>query len=137
MTALEDITQQSAGTLAEALGIEITGVDGRNVLGRMPVDKRTVQIHGVLHGGASVAFAETLASIGANLLVDYPRKYCVGVEINANHVTSVKSGWVEGIASPLKIGARIQVWDIRITGSRHELVCVSRLTLAVIDKKDR
>lgn len=136
VSILEELKKRSTGTLAESLGMEITGIDGQSVLGRMPVDKRTFQISGLLHGGASAALAETLGSIGANLQVDFPREQCVGVEINANHLKSVSSGFVHGVASPVKIGRRLQVWDIRIMNDDNELVCVSRLTVAVVGKKD-
>lgn len=135
LSTAEEINQRFANTLVSALGIEITAIHEQAVHGRMPVDKRTIQAHGSLHGGASVAFAETLGSVGANLQVNYPDEYCVGAEINANHLTSVNSGWVHGVATPLKIGKRLQVWDIQIKNDHNELVCVSRLTVAIIPKK--
>jgi 1,4-dihydroxy-2-naphthoyl-CoA hydrolase len=119
------------GTMIEHLGIEITGVDDTRICGRMPVDHRTIQPLGTLHGGASAALAESLASIGGSLLVDYPNQVCVGLEINANHLKRVTGGYVHGTATPLRIGARTQVWDIRITDDQGDLVCVSRMTLAV------
>jgi 1,4-dihydroxy-2-naphthoyl-CoA hydrolase len=136
LSMLEEIRKRCPGTLCEALGIEITGVEGQNVLGRMPVDRRTVQMMGVLHGGASAALAETLGSVGANLVVDFPKQHCVGVEINANHLKSARSGWVYGIARPVKIGRSLHVWDIRITNESNELICVSRLTVAVIRSRN-
>ncbi|UOQ71781.1 hotdog fold thioesterase [Hymenobacter cellulosilyticus] len=132
-----DLAQLNAwcrNTLGEHLGIEITEVGDRLLVGRMPVDHRTHQPMGLLHGGASVALAETLGSIGAALQVDVRKKACVGLEINANHLKGVHSGWVVGRATALHVGRSTQVWEIRIT---HEetgmLVCVSRITMAVID----
>ena len=100
----------------------------------MPVDHRTKQPYGLLHGGASVALAETLGSIGSALVVDQSKFNCVGLEINANHLRSVRDGFVTGIARPIHIGASTHVWDIRITDQRDKLVCISRLTVAVIKK---
>ncbi len=100
--------------------------------GTMPVDARTHQPHGILHGGASVALAETLGSVAANMSVDPTKFRCVGLEINANHISPVKSGIVTGVARPLHVGRTTQVWEIRITSDQGKLVCVSRLTMAVI-----
>jgi len=134
---LEEVKSWTAArpTLADALGMEITAVTADYVEGRMPVDGRTHQPMGLLHGGASVAFAETLGSIAAALrLPDRTRQAAVGLEINANHLKGVRGGWVRGRATPLHVGRATQVWEIRIT---HEetgvLVCISRITLAVID----
>ena len=124
----------SRPTLADALGMELTDVTAESVEGRMPVDGRTHQPMGLLHGGASVAFAETLGSIAASLRVDRTKQACVGLEINANHIKGVRDGWVRGRATPVHVGRATQVWEIRIT---HEesgaLVCISRITMAVID----
>jgi uncharacterized protein (TIGR00369 family) len=132
-----DLAQLNAwcrNTLGEHLGIEITEVGDQLLVGRMPVDHRTHQPMGLLHGGASVALAETLGSIGAALQVDVRKKACVGLEINANHLKGVHSGWVVGRATAIHVGRSTQVWEIRIT---HEetgvLVCISRITMAVID----
>ena len=133
---LEEVKSWTASrpTLADALGMEITEVHADYLEGRMPVDGRTHQPMGLLHGGASVAFAETLGSIAAALRVDRTKQACVGLEINANHLKGVRSGWVRGRATALHIGRSTQVWEIRIT---HEetgaLVCISRITMAVID----
>ena len=120
--------------MAEALGIEFTEVGEQYLCGRMPVDARTHQPMGLLHGGASVALAETLGSVGALLQVDPARQACVGIEINANHIKSVRNGYVYGRATAVHIGRKTQVWDIRITTEGGELVCVSRLTIAVLDR---
>jgi 1,4-dihydroxy-2-naphthoyl-CoA hydrolase len=102
------------------------------VSGRMPVDERTTQPYGLLHGGASVAFAESLGSLAGSFHVDWKKEAVVGIEINANHLKSIRSGWVYGKATPVRIGKRFQVWDINITNEDKEAVCVSRLTLAVV-----
>lgn len=122
-----------AGTMMEALGIEFLEAGPDFVRARMPVDGRTRQIHGVLHGGASAAFAETLGSVGAHLAVDAGVR-CVGVEINANHIASVSDGFVLGEARPIHLGRATQVWDIRIHSDAGRLACVSRLTIAVLPK---
>ena len=101
----------------------------------MPVDKRTIQPYGLLHGGASVAFAESLGSFAGSLHINWEKEAVVGVEINANHLKSIRSGWVFGKATPIKIGKKIQVWNIDITNEKEDLICVSRLTLAVINQK--
>lgn len=122
-------------TLGEHLGMQFTEIGDDFIRGTMPVDHRTHQPYGLLHGGASVALAETLGSVGAALTVDHEKWMCVGIEINANHVRSVRSGVVTGTAKPIHIGATTQVWDIRITDERDKLVCVSRLTVAVLKRK--
>jgi 1,4-dihydroxy-2-naphthoyl-CoA hydrolase len=122
-------------TLLDALGIEITRITEDEIVGTMPVDGRTHQPMGLLHGGASVALAETLGSIGANLCVDPKTHYCVGLDINANHISGVREGIVTGTARPLHVGRTTQVWEIRITSEQGKLVCVSRLTMAVVAKK--
>jgi len=99
----------------------------------MPVDARTWQPYGLLHGGASVTLAETLGSVGANCVVDDSRFFCVGQEINANHLRGVRSGRVTGTARPIHVGGRSQVWEIRIEDDKGRLACISRLTLAVVE----
>ena len=134
---LEEVKRWTASrpTLADALGIEITAVAADCVEGRMPVDGRTHQPMGLLHGGASVALAETLGSLAAaTRLPDRTKQACVGLEINANHIKGVREGWVRGRATPVHIGRSTQVWEIRITHEETEaLVCISRITMAVID----
>jgi len=122
-------------SLASAIGLEITDVNEREVCGKIPVDHRTMQAFGLLHGGASVALAETLGSIAGNMQVNSDIEMVVGIEINANHVKSVRKGWVHGKATPIKVGRRIQVWEINIVNDDDELISVSRLTLAVVPKK--
>jgi 1,4-dihydroxy-2-naphthoyl-CoA hydrolase len=119
-------------TMAEHIGIEITEVGEDFIKARMPIDHRTRQPYGLLHGGASVAFAETLGSLGAAFVIDRERHNAVGLEINANHVRGVREGFVTGIARPLHIGKTTHVWEIRITDERDKLVCVSRITVAII-----
>ena len=121
-------------TMAEHLGIEFTEVGEDFIKGRMPVDNRTLQPYGLLHGGASVALAETLGSVGAAFVVDRRLYNAVGLEINANHVRGVREGFVTGIARPIHTGKSTQVWEIRITDERDKLVCISRLTVAIIPK---
>jgi len=132
--SLETLNAGGAGTLMGPLGIEFTEIGEDFVRGTMPVDARTHQPYGLLHGGASVALAETLGSMGANMCVDSSRYLCVGQEINANHLKSVRSGHVTGTARPLHVGTRSQVWSIEIVSDSGALVCVSRLTIAVIPR---
>ncbi|MFD6054298.1 hotdog fold thioesterase [Agromyces sp. NPDC060279] len=130
--SLEWANSRSDGTAITSLGIEMTELTDDSLKGRMPVDGRTRQPGGVLHGGASVALAETLASWGASMTVDPEQYYCVGMEINANHVRPVAEGWVYGEARPLTRGRTTQVWDIRITDEQGRPVCISRCTMAVL-----
>ena len=131
------ISDRSKDTMVSALGIEITDLGDKYISGKMPVDERTKQPFGLLHGGASAAFAETLGSIGAGNQVNLEQYSVVGIELNSSHLKAVKSGWVYGKATPIRIGRTIQVWDINITNEKDEAVCKSRLTLAVIKKNDR
>ena len=131
------ISDRSKGTMVSTLGIEITDLGDEYISGKMPVDERTKQPFGLLHGGASAAFAETLGSLGAGNQVDLEQYSVVGIELNSSHLKAVKSGWVYGKATPIRIGRTIQVWDINITNQKDEAVCKSRLTLAVIKKNDR
>ena len=136
---LEDARSSFEGArdLAHHLGIELTAVGPEFLSGSMPVDERTRQPFGLLHGGASVALAETLGSVAANLCVDSTKTYCVGQEINANHVRSARSGRVTGTARPIHLGSRSQVWEIRIEDEAGRLVCISRLTMSVIEAPGR
>ena len=122
----------SANTMMEALGIRITAVGDDWLSGSMPVDSRTHQPYGLLHGGASVALAETLGSTAAMLTLDPEKELAVGLDINANHIRGVRSGTVTGTAKALHIGRTTQVWEIRIENEEGALVCISRITMAVI-----
>ena len=119
-------------TMGEHLDIEITEIGENFLKARMPVDNRTRQPYGLLHGGASATLAETLGSVASAFVIDQQRYYCVGLEINANHIRSVKEGYVYGITTPLHLGRTTHVWDIRIYDEREKLVCVSRLTVAIL-----
>ncbi|WFR73958.1 hotdog fold thioesterase [Prescottella defluvii] len=134
---IEIANEKGTDTLNANLGIEITEMTENSLKGRMPVDERTKQPAGVLHGGASVAFAETLASWAAISSVDRSRFHCVGMEINANHVRPVSSGWVYGEATPLALGRRTHVWEIKIVNDEGKLVCVARCTMAVLETPSR
>lgn len=132
---VERVKEWCKNTMIEHLGIEITEVGEGFLCARMPVDQRTHQPMGLLHGGASVVLAESLASMGAALKVDLTKKACVGLEINANHLRSACEGWVYGKATPIHVGRSTQVWETKVTNEAGELVCISRMTVAVIDKK--
>ena len=121
-------------TMAELLGIEWVELGTDFIRARMPVDHRTRQPYGLLHGGASVALAETIGSVGAAMTVDQEKFIAVGLEINANHVRSARSGFVTGTAKPVHRGASTQVWDIRIADEQEKLICISRLTVAILKK---
>jgi len=121
-------------SLPKHLGIEFTEIGADFLRGRMPVDERTKQPYGILHGGASVALAETLGSTAAGLVVDPDKYRMVGQEINANHVRAVSNGFVIGTARPHHVGKRSHVWEIRITDEQERLVCISRLTMFVLEK---
>ena len=131
---LANLKEIGKGTLLEALGIEITELGEGRVVATMPVDHRTHQPFGLLHGGASVALAETVASIGAYALVDQEKESVVGLEINANHIRAVRSGIVTATGTVLHRGKTTMVWDIKIVDEQQRLVCVSRCTIAIIKK---
>jgi 1,4-dihydroxy-2-naphthoyl-CoA hydrolase len=131
-TDLARLNGWSQNTLMEALGIRMTAVGDDWLQGTMPVDRRTHQPYGLLHGGASVALAETLGSTAAMLTLDAEKERAVGLDINANHMRGVLSGTVTGTARPLHIGRSTQVWEIRIEDEAGKLVCISRLTMAVV-----
>jgi len=132
--SLEGLNRDCANSAIGRLGIEITELGEDFVRGTMPVDDRTRQPFGLLHGGSSVLLAETLASWAANLCLDDPKKQqAVGVEINANHIRAVRSGVVTGTARPVHVGRATQVWDVRVEDEQGRLVCVSRLTVAIRD----
>lgn len=134
---LRKIEERTGNTMVSTLGIEITDFGEEYLCGKMPVDDRTKQPFGLLHGGASVALAETLGSMGAGMHVDLENYSVVGIEINSSHLKAMKDGWVYGKAIPIRIGRKIQVWDINIKDEKDNMVCKSRLTLAVIKKNDK
>jgi len=131
----EILNESSKNSMVEHLGIVYTEVGKDFISAKMPVDHRTHQPLGLLHGGASVALAETLGSVAATFSVDHNTYNCVGVEINANHVKSVRKGWVYGTTKPIHLGKSTHIWEIKIINESGALVCISRLTLAVIKKK--
>jgi 1,4-dihydroxy-2-naphthoyl-CoA hydrolase len=132
---LERINAWNAGSLVEHLGMRITEVGNDYVRGTMPVDARTRQPFGLLHGGASVALAESLGSLAGTMCIDATQEMAVGLDINANHMRAVTEGVVTGTARPLHLGRSTQVWEIRIEDERGKLVCISRLTLAVVPRQ--
>lgn len=132
---LAEVRQLEQNNMFSHIGIELTEITEAGIGGKMPVDHRTTQPMGLLHGGASCVLAESLGSTGAHLVIDTEKFYCVGLEINANHVRSVTKGFVYGFAKPIHLGKTTQIWNIEITDERKKLVCISRLTMAVIEKK--
>ena len=133
--SLDSLNEMASGTMAESLGIEFTEIAADHLVATMPVDHRTVQPYGLLHGGASAALAETLGSVGSGLIIDHDKQMCVGIEINANHIRGIKSGFVHGKAYPLHLGTSTHVWEIKIFDEHEHLVCASRLTVAILEKR--
>jgi 1,4-dihydroxy-2-naphthoyl-CoA hydrolase len=127
---------RSSGTkhLADALGITLVELTKERVVATMPVDERTRQPFGILHGGASVALAETVASLAATMNADLEKSYVVGLEINANHIRAKRDGLVTGTATPIHVGRSTQVWEVKIVDEQQRLICVSRCTLAVVPR---
>jgi 1,4-dihydroxy-2-naphthoyl-CoA hydrolase len=134
LQTVEELNGNRPGTLIENLGILFTEIGDDFVRATMPVDPRTVQPYGLLHGGASVALAETLGSMGATMCVDTDEYQVVGQEINANHVRAARSGLVTGTARAVHLGGRTHVWSIEIVNDAKKLVCISRITMAVIKR---
>ena len=132
--SLDLLNTMSAHTMVQHLGIQFIEIGSNYLVAKMPVDHRTHQPMGLLHGGASVALAETLGSVAAHCTVDLSKFYCVGLEINANHLKSARDGYVYGTARPIHVGRSTQVWEIRIENEKQELVCISRITMAVLAK---
>lgn len=128
---LEQMREMHRDTAESQLGIEFTAIGPDWLSARMPVDRRTVQPFRLLHGGASVLLAEAVGSCAANMCVDQRSAFCVGLDVNANHVRGVRNGWVTGTARPLHIGKTTHVWEIRIVDQSNRLVCAARLTIAV------
>ena len=134
--SLQKLQAMSAGTMGDHIGIVFADIGDNYLTATMPVDERTRQPYGLLHGGASVALAETLGSVASSLVIDTSVFICVGIEINANHIRSVRQGLVTGIATPVHLGSSTHVWDIKIHDERERLVCISRLTVAILKGKD-
>ena len=130
---LDEIQSYSRGSMVEHLDLRFTEIGPDFLRGTLPVDGRTTQPFGLLHGGASVVLAETLGSVAASHCVDLDRFHCVGLEINANHLRAARSGRVTGTARPVHLGRRSQGWEIRIEDEAGKLTCISRLTVSVID----
>lgn len=132
---VEMLNMKFKKNMLEHLDIEFIEVGPDFIKARMPVDHRTKQPMGILHGGASVTLAETLGSAAASCLLDPEKQYCVGLDINSNHIKSITEGYVIGVTKPIHVGKKTQVWEIRIENEDGQLVNISRITMAVIDKK--
>ena len=132
---VDSVNKRHQNTLVSHLGIEVTEVGKDYMVAKMPVDNRTKQPLGLLHGGASVVLAETLGSVAANCVIDHEKQFCVGLEINANHIKSAREGYVYGTTRPIHIGGKTQIWEIHIKNEAGQLTCISRITMAVMDKK--
>ena len=133
--SVEKLKPLGSNTMAAYLGIEWVEAGENFIRARMPVDHRTIQPYGLLHGGASCVLAETLGSVASAMVIDHSKFYCVGIEINANHVRSAKEGFVTGVVTPLHLGSSTHVWDIKIHDEKERLVCVSRLTVAILKRQ--
>ena len=132
---VEKLKPLGVNTMATYIGIEWVEVGENFIKAKMPVDQRTNQPYGLLHGGASCVLAETLGSIASAMAIDHSKFYCVGIEINANHIRGVREGYVTGVVLPLHLGSTTHVWDIKIYDEKEKLVCVSRLTVAILMRK--
>lgn len=133
--ALTDLVPLGPKTMGQFLGMEWVELGDDYLIMRMPVDERTKQPYGLLHGGASCALAETIGSLASHFVMDTEKNICVGLEINANHVRSATDGYVTATCTPLHLGASTHVWDIKIHDDNKKLVCVSRLTVAILKKR--
>lgn len=133
--SIEFIEKLGKGSMADLLGIRFTEMGTDFLKATMPVNKKTTQPYGILHGGASLVLAESLGSVAATCVIDFSKQVAVGLAINANHVKSVRSGIVTGVTRPIHIGNKTHVWEIKITNENNQLVCISRITMAIIDKK--
>jgi 1,4-dihydroxy-2-naphthoyl-CoA hydrolase len=134
--AIEDIKPLGKDTMGEYIGIEWLELGEDYIKARMPVDHRTKQPYGLLHGGASCVLSETIGSVASAMVVDHSKFVCVGLEINANHVRSARAGFVTGIATPLHLGTNTHVWDVKIYDELLKMICVSRLTVAILPRKE-
>jgi len=132
---VSDLNRMNKNSILEQLGIEFTEIGEDFLRAKMPVDHRTQQPFGILHGGASVVLAETLGSVASHTTIDTSKQFCVGLEVNANHIKAMREGWVYGTVRSLHMGKKTHVWEIRITDKEDQLVSISRLTMAIIDKK--
>lgn len=132
---VKKINEMSRRTMLEQIGIKFTETGDDFIKATMPVNHRTHQPMGILHGGASVALAETLGSVASHLIIDHSKYFCVGLEINANHVRSKKDGLVTGTAKPVHLGAKTHIWEIKIVDERNKLVSISRLTMAILPNR--
>lgn len=133
---LESLAQFGLHTMSDYIGIQWFAIGNDFVQATMPVDHRTKQPYGLLHGGASCVLAETIGSVASALVIDRDKFICVGLEINANHIRSARQGLVTGTATPIHLGKTTHVWNIRITGEDEKLICISRLTVAILEKKN-
>ncbi len=131
----EQLNLLNKNNLGEHLGIVFTELGDNYIKATMPVDHRTQQPYGLLHGGASVALAETIGSVASAMVIDTDKNICLGLDINANHVRGVRSGFVTGIAKPVHIGSSTHVWEIKIYDEQEKLVCISRLTVSILAKR--
>ncbi|MFI5171119.1 MAG: hotdog fold thioesterase [Chitinophagales bacterium] len=134
--ALADIQHYGKNTMSEYIGIEFTEISDDQLTAKMPVDHRTNQPYGLLHGGASAVLAETLGSIASALVIDHEKFIALGIEINANHIRSARSGFVHGICRPVNLGNTLHVWEIKIIDDNNKLICVSRLTVIIKNRPD-
>lgn len=134
--SLADLKPLGPATMGEHLGMEWVAIGDDFIKMKMPVDHRTKQPYGLLHGGASTALAETVGSIASALVIDTAKSNCVGLEINANHIRSATDGFVTATCTPLHIGKSTHVWDIKIHDDWNKLICVSRLTVAILKKPE-
>ena len=132
---IDHIVSMGENNMAGWLGIEFVDLGTDFLKGKMPVDHRTLQPYGLLHGGASCVLAETLGSVASSLVIDPEMFICVGIEINANHIKSGRDGFVIGTAKPIHTGSSTHVWDIRINDEKNNLICISRLTVAILPKR--
>jgi len=133
--SVENLKPLSPNTMAEYLGIEWVEVGDDFIKAKIPVDHRTIQPYGLLHGGASCVLAETLGSVASAMVIDHEQFYCVGIEINANHIRGARKGFITGITIPLHLGNSTHVWDIKLYDDSQKLICVSRLTVAILKRQ--
>lgn len=133
--SVDDIKDFGKGTMADYLGMQWVEIGDNFLRLSMPVNEKTIQPYGILHGGASCALAETVGSVASALVIDRNKFICVGLEINANHVRAAKGGIVTAFCTPLHMGKSTHVWDIKINDENDKLICISRLTVAILPKK--